>query len=112
MHRMGPGNTKLREIATIRDSVRENAERLERLTALNITIVDEDQFEDVVDELWALVARLRVSIADARIVANSKLLHHILPELVPPIDREYTFRLFYERTMLSIDEEVRSVKCS
>jgi hypothetical protein len=105
MHRMGPGKTKLLDIATIRDSVRENATALEQLAALHIATVAVDQYEDVIGQLWALIARLRVSVAEARIVANSKMLHHILPELVPPIDREYTFRLFYGRTMLSIDEE-------
>lgn len=43
--------------------------------------------------------------AEARIVANSKLLHHVLPNLVPPMDREYTFKFFYGRGMLSISEE-------
>jgi hypothetical protein len=56
--------------------------------------------------LWGLIQRLRVSKAEARIVANSKLLHHVLPDLVPPMDRQYTYRFFYGRTGLSIDEEV------
>jgi len=105
LHRMGPGSTKLRELAEIRDSVRESVEQLERLTTWNIATVGEERHAGIVDTLWAVIARLRVSVAKARIVANSKLLHHILPDLVPPIDREYTFRFFYERTMLSIDEE-------
>ena len=45
-----------------------------------------------------------MSVAAAQIVANSKALHHLLPALVPPIDREYTFRFFYDRTMLTINE--------
>src|ERR1700683_4269616 len=97
MHRMGPGNTKLRDIEEIKDSVRENAPALERLATLDISTVGEAEQEGVVTDVWALVARLRVSVAEARIVANSKLLHHILPELVPPMDREYTFRFFYGR---------------
>ena len=91
MHRMGPGNTKLLDIATIRDGVRKNTKRLEDLQTLNITTVTQDQQEEVIDALWAVLADLWVSVAEARIVANSKLLHHILPGLVPPIDREYTF---------------------
>jgi hypothetical protein len=42
LHRMGPGNTKLPEISAIRDSVRENAEPLGRLTPLNIATVREE----------------------------------------------------------------------
>ena len=37
---------------------------------------------------------------------GSKVLHHVLPDLVPPIDRQYTFKFFYGRTLLSIPEEV------
>ena len=33
------------------------------------------------------------------------LLHHILPSLVPPIDRSYTLRFFYRRQGLSISEK-------
>jgi hypothetical protein len=51
------------------------------------------------------IASLKVSVAGARIAANSKGLHHIPPELVPPIDPEYTFRFFHNRTMLSVPEE-------
>ena len=51
------------------------------------------------------------SVAAAQIVANSKALHHLLPTLVPPIDREYTYRFFYGRTMLSIEERPRFRKC-
>jgi hypothetical protein len=29
------------------------------------------------------------------IVANSKALFHLLPELIPPIDRQYTWRFFH-----------------
>jgi hypothetical protein len=36
--------------------------------------------------------RLRVSISGASIVANSKALFHLLPNLIPPIDRQYTIR--------------------
>jgi len=38
-------------------------------------------------------------------VANSKALHHLLPALVPPIDRAYTLRFFYADTTLSKGDE-------
>jgi len=51
-----------------------------------------------VDTVARKVARLvqRLSIVDnkCRVVASSKALHHILPRLVVPIDREYTQRFF------------------
>jgi hypothetical protein len=51
-----------------------------------------------VDTVGASLARLAQSLDivsnKARIVPGSKALHHILPEMVVPIDREYTQRFF------------------
>lgn len=104
LHRMGPGRAKLRDLAEIRDSVREQASRLDELAALDITAIPESEIGVVVDQVWSVLTGLRVSEATAQIVANSKALHHLLPALVPPLDREYTYRFFYCRNMLSVDE--------
>jgi hypothetical protein len=39
---------------------------------------------------------LRLSVSGATIVANSKALYHLLPRLIPPIDRQYTVRFFQQ----------------
>lgn len=106
MHRMGPNNTKLVDLDVLRTSVRDHVEALDALAGLTITQIPAGEHADMVRRLWSLVAELQVSKAEARIVANSKLLHYLLPELVPPIDREYTFQFFYGRNMLSIPEDV------
>lgn len=104
LHRMGPGNTKLRNLDDIRSSIREQSERLVELRPLRITDIADSDIPRIVDRVWAVLTALRVSIAKAQIVANSKTLHHLLPDLVPPMDREYTFQFFYGRNMLSVDE--------
>ncbi len=104
MHRMGPGNTRLRDLAEIRDSVNAQAGALQALASLDITTVSAAARADVVEKTWSVLTALRVSVADAQIVANSKALHHLLPALVPPMDRNYTYRFFYGRNTLSIDE--------
>ena len=43
---------------------------------------------------WGVIERVRVSTSGTQIVAGSKFLHHLLPNLLPPIDRQYTFRFF------------------
>ena len=35
--------------------------------------------------------------AGSQIVAGSKMLNHFLPDLIPPIDRPYTFSFFTGR---------------
>ena len=42
---------------------------------------------------------------NSKIVGTSKTLHFILPELVVPIDREYTLRFFGEKNLASKNEE-------
>jgi hypothetical protein len=44
--------------------------------------------------LWLLVDGMEIVKNQARIVALSKTLHHLLPDLLPPIDRMYTQRFF------------------
>ena len=104
MHRMGPGNTKLGDIEELKDSFRSQAEPLHQLENLAITNIDSAQVPQVADSLWRILSQLRVSIATAQIVANSKALHHLLPSLVPPIDRSYTYNFFYNRNMLTMQE--------
>jgi hypothetical protein len=104
LHRMGPGNTKLRNLDDIRSSIVEQAKHIEALKTVKITEIGGSDASGIGDRVWLILTGLRVSIAKAQIVANSKTLHHLLPDLVPPMDREYTFRFFYGRNMLSVDE--------
>ncbi len=46
------------------------------------------------DELWQLMTRLPVVENEASLVAVTKTLHHVLPDLVVPMDREYTQTFF------------------
>lgn len=44
--------------------------------------------------IWALIRGLGVVDNQAKIVAGTKTLHHLLPDLVPPMDREWTGLFF------------------
>jgi len=50
--------------------------------------------EEVAQDLWELIDEVRVSESGNPIVSGSKAFHHLLPELIPPIDREYTRPFF------------------
>lgn len=45
-------------------------------------------------QLWRLINTLDIAANDARIVAGSKALHHLLPDLMVPMDRAYTQKFF------------------
>jgi hypothetical protein len=104
MHRMGTGNTKLRDLNSIRASFESQADAIRAHDGRTMGVGPESEVPQVARAIWRIVESLKVSVAEARIVANSKALHHLLPNLVPPIDREYTFRFFYGRNNLSIEE--------
>jgi len=55
----------------------------------------------VADTLWGLITRLRVSDTRSQLVAGSKFLHHLLPNLVPPMDRAYTGAFFCKHDLNS-----------
>jgi hypothetical protein len=50
--------------------------------------------QEVTDKVWRLVRDLPVVESKAKIVAGTKTLHHILPDLVPPMDRAWTGKFF------------------
>lgn len=72
----------------------EHADVLAGLWDLRITAIDGTQATDVATAAWDVIAALRVSTSGTQIVAGSKWLHHLLPDLIPPIDRQYTFSFF------------------
>jgi len=52
------------------------------------------------DLLWATLDSIQASTKMTKLVANSKTLHHILPGLMPPIDRAFTVKFFYGSDVL------------
>jgi hypothetical protein len=49
---------------------------------------------DMAEQLWQLISSLGVVENKAKLVAGTKTLHHLLPDLVPPMDREWTGLFF------------------
>jgi hypothetical protein len=60
----------------------------------DLRIDDPDLPDSAADHIWALINGLGVTENQAKIVAGTKTLHHLLPDLVPPIDREWTGLFF------------------
>jgi len=94
MHRMGRQRAKVGEFADMVDSFRAVEPIIEQLSDLHVLHLPDDLVADVTSQLWSVLGSLKVSTSATRIVAGSKALHHVLPDLVPPIDRQYTFQFF------------------
>jgi len=97
MHRMGDTKTKVinfggftSKIVAIEDDLRTLWKDYRNKT---IAAVEGDDLALIVK----LIFKIHVSESDSFLVSSSKTLHHILPNLFPPIDRAYSIR-FMRRT--------------
>lgn len=100
LHRMGPAPAKLVDFPEMVAGFRALERQIKELSALTIWQLDSEQVETISEDLWDVISTLRVRIGETKIVAGSKALHHVLPGLVPPIDREYTIRFFFHNKNL------------
>ncbi len=94
MHRMGPQAAKVGGFAQITTALRQTAPALYQLWPLRITMLGGQEACDAAAIAWGVIAHVKVSMFRTQIVAGSKFLHHLLPDLIPPIDRQYTFTFF------------------
>jgi hypothetical protein len=86
MHRMGHGGPKMREFEEFRSSLRDvwpDAMLLQQRSPTSLNECD-----------WAALKKvfcgIRCMKTGTSLVGNSKVMAHLLPNLIPPVDREYT----------------------
>lgn len=88
MHRMGKGGPKMLPFDTFRRSIEPLTSRIAEAQSFDLRAMD--------DAKWALVREVFIGISimasGTRLVGHSKVMHHMMPNVVPPIDREYTLR--------------------
>ncbi len=94
MHRMDKG-AKMQGFEAFSNGVANAASEIAKLSNYRVTTLSAEDVPYVSGELWKLITRLTGSATPAsRLVANSKMLHHLLPHLVPPMDRANTAVFF------------------
>lgn len=93
LHRMGKGNTRLVDFDKFKESISSQKKRI--LALKNKRITELGTNTPVTDQLQKLIENLEIGEGEIRLIFNSKTIHHFLPDLMPPIDREHTLRFFY-----------------
>lgn len=104
MHRTGVGGAKMPDYKVFHDSVTDNSSKLKMLQNKRIEKLSEEEFKESLYQIEVLCFAddgIKATTSNSRLVSSSKTLAHILPDLVPPIDREYTLNFFYGNTNLS-----------
>ena len=96
LHRMGPGKTKLVDLPDLVHSFRRATDVLRKLEGLRIEAISLRDVNRTVDLIWPIIWDLKVGIGRTKIISAAKALHHLLPDVVPPIDREYTVQFFFK----------------
>ena len=97
MHKMGdPNFTKAKMVSfnEFKNSILIHRDRLSDLYNMRMHLCTQKEYENFFNNIEQIYYNLRVSISEATIVANSKTLAHLLPHMIPPIDRQYTIRFF------------------
>jgi hypothetical protein len=104
MHRMGKTFTKLRDVEEIENSFREQESHIREIEKFKIDELSIDDVGPISRKIWSIVDELKVGVGRTKLIANTKALHHLLPDLVPPIDRQYTLQFFYNNTNINRNE--------
>jgi len=97
MHKMGDPDvtkTKMVEFPEFKEAIIQYRDQLRQSYYLRMDSCSQEQYQEYVDNLRQIYCALKVSISDATIVAHSKTLAHILPNLIPPVDGMHTVRFF------------------
>jgi hypothetical protein len=97
MHRMGPSGSKMGEFEEFRSSLRKvwpATVSLQAKTPDSLTTCDWDSLKEV-------FCGIRCMASGTSLVGNSKVMAHILPNLIPPVDRQYTLNFLFGNTYIS-----------
>lgn len=78
---------KMPDFESFVNGIAKQSSNIETLSRYQITRLSEEDIPSIVNNIWKLIVALPGSVTKSKLVANSKLLHHLLPQSVPPIDR-------------------------
>jgi hypothetical protein len=90
MHRMGDTSTKVIDFDKFKEQIEKNREKLLTFRSKNISEIDINELSDL------LINKLHFTESKSYLVSSSKVLHHIIPNLVSPIDKQYNIRFLLQ----------------
>lgn len=90
---MASRGARLTELNRFQASLRRKAEDICRVEPFTIA-EPEATFTSILPHITAIIQTLDINDNHTTVVVGSKALHHLLPNLIPPMDRAYTGRFF------------------
>lgn len=101
MHRMGTGGSKMQTFNLFKRSIEQLHDKIKKAQDYDFRKIDDNKWND----LKEIFKNINIMASNTRIVGNSKVMHHMIPNIVPPIDREYTLRFLRGNTNITNDME-------
>lgn len=95
MHRMGDSPARMVEFEIFRDGFQAQTAAINEIQNIKLSELSDSDVPAIALKLWRIISGLTIGIGETKIVSGSKALHHVLPDLIPPIDRQYTARFFF-----------------
>ena len=104
MHRMGKTYTK---VVDYNHFIEEIMKQKDIIYGIKNKKID----ETIIPIICNLLENIRVSVSDSYLVSSSKVLHHIIPNLICPIDRKYSINfLMYQKNTFKDTPQLKSEK--
>jgi CRP-like cAMP-binding protein len=94
---MGAGGSKMRPFDDFRASIEPLTNKIKHGQQLATSAMNDAGCSLLRD----IFCSIRIMASRTSLVGNSKVMHHMLPNIVPPIDREYTLRFLYGNTTIA-----------
>jgi hypothetical protein len=94
MHR--GGNTRMADFNDFKKSIRDNTDFFVRLSKEKLEKTNLEDLREVILKIFDSLLVMERKEAP-KFVANSKIMHYLLPDLIPPMDRKYIASFFYIR---------------
>ena len=86
MHRMGKGGSKMQSFGVFSNSVEPLQDKIRKAAAFD--------YKSMTESNWLVLEHIfrsiKVMATRTILIGNSKVMAHLIPNIVPPIDREYT----------------------
>jgi hypothetical protein len=88
MHRMGKGGSKMKSLEEFAGSILPLVPQIQQARAFTPANMREEDWQ----LLRSIFVATEVMASQTKIVGNSKVMAHLMPNIIPPIDREYTLK--------------------
>ena len=94
MHRMGKGGPKMVDFEIFEESIASIIKEIEIASHIEVNHVSEEDW----DALEHVFRGIKVMATGTSLVGNSKVMAHLLPNIVAPIDRRFTLSFLHSNT--------------